>query len=97
MLNWDDIRAIDAIADPLGVLSVYADRPDNGNGRLVRAVSLAGELRRLEADMARRPTPRHDFTAGACAGCARRSSACWKAARRGGHCLLRCRATRSSR
>ena len=42
MLNWDDIRAIDAIADPLGVLSVYADRPDNGNGRLVRAVSLAG-------------------------------------------------------
>ena len=51
MLNWDDIRAIDAIADPLGVLSVYADRPDNGNGRLVRAVSLAGELRRLEADM----------------------------------------------
>ena len=52
MLNWDDIRAIDAIADPLGVLSVYADRPDNGNGRLVRAVSLAGELRRLEADTA---------------------------------------------
>ncbi len=58
MLTWDDIRAIDAIADPLGVLSVYADRPDNGNGRLVRAVSLAGELRRLEADTERRPTPR---------------------------------------
>ena len=52
MLNWDDIRAIDAIADPLGVLSVYADRPETSGGRLVRAVSLAGELRRLDADVA---------------------------------------------
>jgi Bacterial archaeo-eukaryotic release factor family 10 len=52
MLTWDDIRAIDAIADPLGVLSVYADRPEDGGGRLVRAVSVAGELRRLDADLA---------------------------------------------
>jgi hypothetical protein len=52
MLTWDDIRTIDAITDPLGVVSIYADRPDDGSGRLVRAVSLAGELRRLEADLA---------------------------------------------
>ena len=52
MLTWDDIRAIDAITDPLGVVSIYADRPDDGSGRLVRAVSLAGELRRLETDLA---------------------------------------------
>lgn len=52
MLTWSDIRAIDAIADPLGVLSVYLDRPDPGGGRLVRAVALAGELRRLERDVA---------------------------------------------
>lgn len=52
MLNWDDIRAIDAISDPLGVLSVYADRPETSGGRLVRAVSLTGELRRLDADVA---------------------------------------------
>jgi hypothetical protein len=52
MLTWDDIRAIDAIADPLGVVSIYADRPDDTSGRLVRAVSLAGELRRLETDLA---------------------------------------------
>jgi hypothetical protein len=52
MLTWDDIRAIDAITDPLGVVSIYADRPEESSGRLVRAVSLAGELRRLEADMA---------------------------------------------
>jgi hypothetical protein len=52
MLNWDDIRAIDAIADPLGVLSVYADRPETSGGRLVRAVALTGELRRLDADVA---------------------------------------------
>jgi hypothetical protein len=53
MLTWSDIRAIDSIADPLGVVSVYIDRPDHGDGRLVRAVALAGELRRLEADVAR--------------------------------------------
>jgi len=52
MLTWSDIRAIDAIADPLGVLSVYVDRPDPGGGRLVRAVAVAGELRRLEAEVA---------------------------------------------
>jgi hypothetical protein len=52
MLNWNDIRAVDAIADPLGVLSVYADRPESSDGRLVRAVSMAGELRRLDADVA---------------------------------------------
>jgi hypothetical protein len=52
MLTWSDIRAIDAIADPLGVVSVYADRPDAGGGRLVRAVCLAGELRRLEREVA---------------------------------------------
>jgi len=52
MLTWDDIRSIDAIADPQGVLSVYADRPEDGDGRLVRAVSIAGELRRLDADLA---------------------------------------------
>jgi hypothetical protein len=57
MLNWDDIRAIDAIADPLGVLSVYADRPDDAGGRLVPAVALAGELRRLDADMAAAADP----------------------------------------
>ena len=28
MLTWDDIRAIDAIADPLGVVSIYTDRPE---------------------------------------------------------------------
>jgi hypothetical protein len=48
MLNWDDIRAIDGISDPAGVLSVYADRPEDRGGRLVRAVSIAGELRRLD-------------------------------------------------
>jgi hypothetical protein len=53
MLTWDDIRAIDAIADPLGVLSIYADRPEQQSGRLVRAISIAGELRRLDADLAR--------------------------------------------
>ena len=52
MLTWSDIRAIDAIADPLGVVSVYVDRPDPGGGRLVRAVAVAGELRRLEAEVA---------------------------------------------
>jgi len=52
MLTWSDIRAIDAIADPLGVVSVYVDRPDAGSGRLVRAVALAGELRRLEREVA---------------------------------------------
>lgn len=52
MLTWDDVRSIDAIADPLGVLSVYADRPEDRGGRLVRAVSIAGELRRLDADLA---------------------------------------------
>jgi hypothetical protein len=52
MLTWDDIRSIDEIADPLGVLSVYADRPDSNDGRLVRAVSLTGELRRLDGDVA---------------------------------------------
>jgi hypothetical protein len=51
MLTWDDIRSIDAISDSLGVLSVYADRPEDGSGRLVRAVSIAGELRRLDADV----------------------------------------------
>lgn len=53
MLTWSDIRAIDSIADPLGVVSVYVDRPDQASGRLVRAVALAGELRRLEQDVAR--------------------------------------------
>jgi Bacterial archaeo-eukaryotic release factor family 10 len=53
MLTWSDIRAIDAISDPLGVVSVYVDRPDPAAGRLVRAVALAGELRRLEADVIR--------------------------------------------
>jgi hypothetical protein len=54
MLTWDDIRAIDSIADPVGVLSVYVDRPDpDGGGRLVRAVAVAAELRRLEHDAAR--------------------------------------------
>jgi hypothetical protein len=53
MLNWDDIRAIDRITDPAGVLSVYADRPERGGGRLVRAVSIAGELRRIEGDLSR--------------------------------------------
>ena len=57
MLNWDDIRAIDAIADPLGVLSIYTDRPENGGGRLVRAVALAGELRRLDAELAAAADP----------------------------------------
>jgi hypothetical protein len=52
MLTMSDIRAIDAIADPLGVLSVYVDRPDPASGRLVRAVALSGELRRLEQDVA---------------------------------------------
>ena len=52
MLTWSDIRAIDSIADPLGVVSVYVDRPDPASGRLVRAVALAGELRRLEQDVA---------------------------------------------
>jgi hypothetical protein len=52
MLTWSDIRAIDSIADPLGVLSVYLDRPDPASGRLVRAVALSGELRRLEQDVA---------------------------------------------
>jgi hypothetical protein len=52
MLTWDDIRAIDAITDPLGVVSIYADRPEDTSGRLVRAVSLAGELRRLETELA---------------------------------------------
>jgi hypothetical protein len=52
MLTWSDIRAIDAIADPLGVVSVYVDRPDAGGGRLVRAVALAGELRRLDREVA---------------------------------------------
>jgi Bacterial archaeo-eukaryotic release factor family 10 len=52
MLTWNDIRSIDSIDDPLGVLSVYVDRPDQAAGRLVRAVALAGELRRLEADVA---------------------------------------------
>src|SRR5204863_7488412 len=52
MLTWDDLRSIDAISDPLGVLSVYADRPEDRSGRLVRAVSIAGELRRLDADLA---------------------------------------------
>jgi hypothetical protein len=51
MLNWDDIRAIDGISDPVGVLSVYADRPEENAGRLVRAVSIAGELRRLEGEL----------------------------------------------
>ena len=51
MLTWDDIRAIDAISDP-SASSIYADRPEESSGRLVRAVSLAGELRRLEAGMA---------------------------------------------
>jgi hypothetical protein len=51
MLTWDDIRSIDTIADPLGVLSVYADRPEDRGGRLVRAVSIAGELRRLDGDL----------------------------------------------
>lgn len=51
MLTWSDIRAIDAIADPLGVVSVYVDRPDPGGGRLVRAVALAGELRRLQREV----------------------------------------------
>lgn len=53
MLTWSDIRAVDAIADPLGVVSVYVDRPDPGGGRLVRAVAVAGELRRLEGEVAR--------------------------------------------
>jgi hypothetical protein len=53
MLTWSDIRAIDSIADPLGVVSAYVDRPDHADGRLVRAVALAGELRRLEQDVAR--------------------------------------------
>lgn len=52
MLTWDDTRAIDAITDPLGVVSIYTDRPEETNGRLVSAVSLAGELRRLETDLA---------------------------------------------
>ena len=51
MLTWDDIRSIDTISDPLGVLSVYADRPEERGGRLVRAVSVAGELRRLDAEL----------------------------------------------
>ncbi len=51
MLTWSDIRAIDAIADPLGVVSIYVDRPDPGGGRLVRAVAVAGELRRLEREV----------------------------------------------
>jgi hypothetical protein len=53
MLSWDDIRAIDRITDPAGVLSVYADRPERGGGRLVRAVSIAGELRRLDGELSR--------------------------------------------
>jgi release factor family 10 len=57
MLTWSDIRAIDAIADPLGVVSVYVDRPDAAAGRLVRAVSLAGELRRLEREVAESGDP----------------------------------------
>jgi hypothetical protein len=57
MLTWSDIRSIDAIADPLGVVSVYVDRPDPGGGRLVRAVGLAGELRRLEREVAASADP----------------------------------------
>jgi hypothetical protein len=52
MLTFADIRAIDSIADPLGVVSVYIDRPDEASGRLVRAVAVAGELRRLEQEVA---------------------------------------------
>ena len=51
MLTWSDIRAIDSISDPLGVVSVFVDRPDHAAGRLVRAVALAGELRRLEGEV----------------------------------------------
>jgi hypothetical protein len=51
MLTWDDIRSIDSITDPLGVVSVYVDRPEPGGSRLVRAVALAGRLRKLEADV----------------------------------------------
>ena len=51
MLTWSDIRAIDSISDPLGVVSVFVDRPDHAAGRLVRAVALAGELRRLEQEV----------------------------------------------
>jgi len=55
MLTWSDIRAIDSISDPLGVVSVFVDRPDHAAGRLVRAVALAGELRRLEAEVSDAP------------------------------------------
>lgn len=58
MLTWDDIRAIDGISDPAGVLSVYADRPEDRGGRLVRAVSIAGELRRLEGALDREAVQR---------------------------------------
>jgi len=51
MLTWSDIRAIDSISDPLGVVSVFVDRPDHAAGRLVRAVALTGELRRLEQEV----------------------------------------------
>jgi hypothetical protein len=55
MLTWSDIRAIDSISDPLGVVSVFVDRPDHAAGRLVRAVALAGELRRLEGEVSDAP------------------------------------------
>jgi len=55
MLTWSDIRAIDSISDPLGVVSVFVDRPDHGAGRLVRAVALTGELRRLGQEVRDEP------------------------------------------
>jgi hypothetical protein len=55
MLTWSDIRAIDSISDPLGVVSVFVDRPAAAAGRLVRAVALAGELRRLEGEVDNEP------------------------------------------
>jgi hypothetical protein len=55
MLTWSDIRAIDSISDPLGVVSVFVDRPAAAAGRLVRAVALAGELRRLEGEVDDQP------------------------------------------
>jgi hypothetical protein len=69
MLTWSDIRAIDAIADPLGVVSVYVDRPDRDDGRLVRAVAVSGELRRLEQDVVR---DGRDEVAGAYRACLQR-------------------------
>src|SRR4051794_6169394 len=54
LLTHDDIRSIDGLADPAGVLSVYVNGRRSGD-RLARGLPVASALRDLEREAAASP------------------------------------------